>query len=79
MKENSEISQSIDELPSTKKDGYQVFFSDVYENTLAAELKSFCVPYDKGGWQGGSNIYFFVFNDLGDILDVYSGETIHYD
>lgn len=78
MKDKKEISESLKDLISNKKDGFQVFFSDIYKGTLAAELKSFCLPYDEKMWQGSSTSFFFVFNKEGKIEEVYSGISIHY-
>jgi len=78
MKKDGEIIEYLKDLPSDSKDGYQVFFSDIYENTIAAELKSFCLPYDETIWMGSSTSFYFIFNDLGEIEDIYSGTTIHY-
>jgi hypothetical protein len=78
MQHEMEISKALKNLISTKKDGYQVFFSDIYQNTLAAELMSFCTPFDKTVWMGNSTSFFFIFNDEGNIEQVYSGITINY-
>ncbi|MBB3699582.1 hypothetical protein KMW28_24355 [Flammeovirga yaeyamensis] len=78
MKSEKEIRSLLSELPSDRKDGYQVFFSDIFKNTLSAELKSFCTPYDSSTWQGSSTFFFFVFDEKGIIKEVYSGKTIHY-
>ncbi|MFT7035916.1 MAG: hypothetical protein ACJA2S_004440 [Cyclobacteriaceae bacterium] len=59
MKDHNQIFQQVKPLTSNKEDGYQVFFSDIYKRTLAAELKSFCSPYKKYYWQGSSTIYYF--------------------
>ena len=78
MKPDNEIAKSLGELISNRKDGYQVFFSDIYKNTLAAEVKSFCLPYDEIMWMGSSTMFFFIFDVKGKIADIYSGRTIHY-
>src|SRR5688572_6097855 len=78
MKQKSDLLKILKDMVSNKKDGYQVFFSDVHKNTLAAELKSFCLPYDEAIWFGSSTSFFFIFNQDGEIEEVYSGETIHY-
>ena len=78
MKNRNKISQSLKGLVSDKKDGYQVFFSDIYKNTLAAELKEFCSPYDQSMWMGSSTSFYFVFNDKGEIKEVFSGVSIIY-
>jgi hypothetical protein len=78
MKENSEISKSIKKLISKKKDGYQVFFSDIFQNTLAAEIKGFCLPYDETIWMGSSTSFYFIFDEMGNIQEIYSGKEIHY-
>ena len=77
-KDTKEMVILLNDLISDKKYGYQVFFSDVYKNTIAAEIKSFCAPYDLTAWQGSSTSYFFVFNSEGKIAAIYSGRTIHY-
>lgn len=60
-----------------KKDGLVVFFSNTYKNTLYAELKYFCQPYDEiDYWSGSSLVYFFEFEN-GKIKDVYMGRR-HY-
>ncbi|KXX67453.1 hypothetical protein [Flammeovirga sp. SJP92] len=71
----------VKHLPSNRKDGYQVFFSDIFNNTLSAEVKSFCLPYDHdlNSWKGSSTFFFFVFDHQGKIKEVYSGETVHYE
>ncbi len=79
MKTNSKITETMEGLISEEKAGFIVFFSDIYKNTLAAEVKSFCLPYDRTTWQGSSISFYFIFNDTGDILEVYSGVSIHYD
>ena len=73
-----ELQKIIGPLISTRKNGYQIFFSDVYKNTLAAEVKSFCLDYDQFMWFGGSTFYYFVFNENKEIIEVYFGETINY-
>ena len=78
MKDENKISESLKEFISNKKDGYQVFFSDIYKRTLAAELKGFCLPYDEGTWMGSSTSFYFVFNEEGNLEEVYSGISIHY-
>ena len=78
MKDDNEISESLKEFISNKKDGYQVFFSDIYKRTLAAELKGFCLPYDETIWMGSSTSFYFVFDEGGKIEEVYSGISIHY-
>ncbi len=78
VKTQDELTTSLKGLISNRKDGYQVFFSDVYNNTLAAEVKSFCLPYDEVAWFGSSTSFYFVFNQQGEIEQVYSGVTIHY-
>ena len=78
MNDKTNISKSLERLISSRKDGYLVFFSDVYRNTLAAEVGEFCLPYDKSVWQGSSTIYYFVFSVDGTIEEIYSGATIHY-
>ena len=78
MKTRTEITKTITKLLSKKKDGYQVFFSDVYKNTLAAEVKGFCLPFDSMMWMGSSTSFYFIFNDDGQIEQVYSGVSIHY-
>lgn len=79
MKSKSVIEESLTGIASKRKDGFLVFFSDIYKNTLAAEVKSFCLPYDKTSWQGSSTSFFFVFDNKGVIKEVYSGISIHYD
>lgn len=78
MKSQIEIMNSLDGLISARKDGFQVFFSDVYNNTIAAEFKAFCLPYDEIAWFGSSTSYFFIFNEQGEIEQVYSGTSMHY-
>ena len=78
MKSDDEIIKTIKPLLSDKKDGFQVFFSDIYQNTLAAEVKDFCNPYDQATWFGSSVSFFFVFDDQGAIKEVYSEKVIHY-
>ncbi|WP_345373565.1 hypothetical protein [Algivirga pacifica] len=78
MKDEDEIIGSLQALPSKRKDGYQVFFSDIYKNTLSAELMSFCTPYDTGAWYGRSTFFFFIFDEGGEIKEIYSGQPIHY-
>ena len=78
MKSKSEINEILKELISAKKDGFQVFFSDIYKNTIAAEIKTFCVPYNRQMWMGSSVSFFFIFNDKGEIDEIYSGITVHY-
>jgi hypothetical protein len=78
MKRKLEIATSIKKLLSKRKDGYQVFFSDVFQNTIAAEIKGFCLPYDETMWMGSSTSFYFVFDELGNIREVYSGIVIHY-
>ena len=78
LKDDNEISESLKEFISNKKDGYQVFFSDIYKRTLAAELKGFCLPYDETIWMGSSTSFYFVFDEGGKIEEVYSGISIHY-
>ncbi len=78
MKEKASITEILKPLLSEKKDGFQVFFSDIYKNTLVAELKAFCNNYDETEWYGSSTIFYFVFNSLGEIERVYSEEVIHY-
>ena len=73
-----QLNNLLTDMISKNKDGFQVFFSDIYENTLAAEVKSFCIPYDEDYWYGSSTSYFFVFNDESELIEVYSGITIHY-
>lgn len=63
---------------ANKENGYQVFFSDYYKNALAAELKSFCRSYKEGYWQGSSTSFYFIFDDNGKLIEVYSGRVIHY-
>lgn len=78
MKDTNEISNALKGLLSDKKDGYQVFFSDIYRNTLAAELMDFCLPYNETTWMGHSTSFYFGFNEKGDIKEVFSGVSIHY-
>ena len=78
MKSDNEISEVLGELISEKKDGLVVFFSDIYKNTLMAEVMPFCQPYERDRWMGHSNSYYFIFNDNGEIEEVYSGVVIHY-
>lgn len=78
MKNNSEIEKTLKEIISKRKDGHIVFFSDIYKKTLAAEVKSFCLPYDEFAWFGSSTSFYFIFNEQGEIEQVYSGITIHY-
>lgn len=78
IKNNSEIEMPLKEIMSKRKDGHVVFFSDIYKNTLAAEVKSFCLPYDEVTWFGSSTSFYFIFNQQGEIEQVYSGITIHY-
>lgn len=78
MRSESSILESLRGIGSKRKDGFLVFFSDIYKNTLAAEVKSFCRPYDKIDWQGSSTSYFFVFNSKGVITEVFSGIETHY-
>ncbi|GEM_PF-3021012 len=78
MKSDDEIRFALENLLSDTKDGYQVFFSDIYRSTLAAELKEFCLPFDEGMWMGASTLFFFVFDENGEIKQVYSGRTIYY-
>jgi hypothetical protein len=79
MKPNEEIKSSLASLPSNRKDGYQVFFSDVYKNTLCAEVHSFCRPYDtEGAWYGSSTMFFFIFDEQGKIKEVYAGVMKYY-
>ena len=77
-KTNDGISESLKEFISNKKDGYQVFFSDIYKRTLAAELKGFCLPYNETMWMGSSTSFYFVFDEEGKIEEVYSGISNHY-
>ena len=78
MKKSSEISNSIKKLITKRKDGYQVFFSDIFQNTLAAEIKGFCLPYDEITWMGSSTSFYFIFDEKGNIQEIYSGIEIHY-
>jgi hypothetical protein len=78
MKDTSEISKLVKDLKSLRKDGYQVFFSDIYKNALLAEVKSFCFPYDKGIWLGMSTFFYLIFSDKGEIEEIYYGKTIAY-
>ncbi|BDD05580.1 hypothetical protein [Aureibacter tunicatorum] len=78
MKSYEKIKESLKNLPSKRKDGFQVFFSDIYKNTLSAEIDGFCAPYDKVKRVGAPLFFFFVFNDQGEIIEVYSGKTMHY-
>ncbi|MCB0497178.1 MAG: hypothetical protein KDC79_13645 [Cyclobacteriaceae bacterium] len=78
MKSKDQIRKPIENLISEKKIGYQVFFSDVYKNTIAAEIMVFCAPYDETMWLGSSTSFYFVFNEKGEIKEVYSGISIHY-
>lgn len=78
MKSKSSIMGSLEGIISERKDGFVVFFSDIYKNTLAAEIKSFCLPYDTMPWFGSSTSFFFVFNEDGEVDEVYSGVSIHY-
>jgi len=76
--QNGDIQVDFAGLPSKSKMGHQVFFSDIYKNSLMAELDSFCSPYDQGSRYGAPTFFFFVFNSEGEIQEVYSGKTIHY-
>lgn len=78
MKPEPQIAKELEGLASESKDGYQVFFSDVYKNTLAAEVKGFCSPYDKSPWFGSSRSFYFVFDKNGEIKKVYSGQMVIY-
>jgi hypothetical protein len=73
MQPQGALSDVLSDLISPYKDGYVVFFSDIYKNTLAAEVKAFCVPYDKKPWTGGSISFYFVFNESGNLEEIYSG------
>ncbi len=74
-----QLSQMTAHLPSDRKDGFQVFFSEIYKNTLAAELKSFCLSYSsKWSWMGPSKSFYFVFNAQGKIKEVIWGTVVHY-
>ena len=77
-KKLQQMDKILDPMISSEKIGYQVFFSDIYENTIAAEVKSFCSPYDKFPWYGSSISYYFVFDDNDEIIEIYSGISIHY-
>jgi hypothetical protein len=79
MQSQDTIAAALADIISPLKDGYQIFFSDIYKNTLAAEVKAFCVPYDRKPWTGGSVSFYFVFNEHGDLQEIYSGVTARYD
>ncbi|MEQ9423352.1 MAG: hypothetical protein RJQ09_02960 [Cyclobacteriaceae bacterium] len=78
IKENEKIAESLNGLISETKNGHIVFFSDIYKNSLAAEIKSFCQPYDEVPWFGSSTSFFFIFDDNGKIKELYSETVWHY-
>jgi hypothetical protein len=73
------ILNTIQPLISTQRNGFIIFFSDVYKNTLSAELQLLCKGYGNvPGGQGSPLSIFFIFNYEGEISEVYSGHSIHY-
>lgn len=78
MKDESMILKSLNGMISDIKIGHQVFFSDIYKNTLSAEVMGFCIPYDQDDWTGVSTSFFFTFNNEGELEEVYYGKSIHY-
>lgn len=61
-----------------KENGHQVFFSDYYKNALTAEMMTFCQSYKTEGWWGASTSFYFIFDDNNKLIEVYSGQVIHY-
>jgi hypothetical protein len=64
----------IDAVASNYETGGIVFFSNIFEYGLSCEVKIFCVSYKQDKyWQGGSEIYHFVFDSDGRLKEVYEG------
>lgn len=74
-----EMKSTLSSLVNFGESGYVVFFSDLHKNGLAAELMSFCTSYKSNTtWQGASTIFYFVFDDQGNVEEVYSGKGVSY-
>ncbi len=72
------LKKFLSENTSDDNAGFVLFFSDMINNTLTVEMKSFCKSYrDINSWQGASKIFHFVFNEKAKIVDVFRGEK-HY-
>jgi len=74
------IRNDVGNLISDNISGYQIHFSDIYKNSLAVELSSFCPNNCRVQLSAKSSntVFFFVFDEKGEITEVYWGDTIHF-